>query len=257
MVAEEHPSRPNPSDRFGDRAEEYALRRPTYPEALFDHLERLVPGRELAWDCGAGSGQTARSLARRFTRVLATDLSRRQLARLDAGGGIRRVAAAAEAAPLRDRCADLVTVSAAVHWFDRPRFYAEVRRVARPGAILAVWSYYQTRIEPGIDAVLVHFADDVVFPYWDRGILLNRGAYRDLEFPFERRPWPNLEATGFMRLRDLLEYMRTWSASQAWERARGTDPVDVVRDDLTRAWGDPETEREVRWPLHGAIGRVR
>lgn len=59
-----------------------------------------------------------------------------------------------------------------------------------------------------------------------------------------------------MRLRDLFEYMRTWSASQAWERAHGADPVDVVRDDLARAWGDPESERLVRWPLHGAIGRV-
>jgi hypothetical protein len=59
-----------------------------------------------------------------------------------------------------------------------------------------------------------------------------------------------------MRLGDLFAFMRTWSASQAWERMRGTDPVDIVRDELTRAWGDPETERLVRWPLHGAIGRV-
>ena len=211
----------------------------------------------MAWDCGAGSGQSARSLARRFARVLATDVSLRQLARFDARGGIRRVAAAAEAAPFRDRSADLVTVSAAVHWFDRPRFFSEVRRVARPGGILAVWSYYQTRIEPAVDAVLVRYADDVVFPFWNQGILLNRGAYRDLDFPFERLPWPDLEAEGRMRLPDLFEYMRTWSASQAWTRARGTDPVDVVRDDLTRAWGDPEMERVVRWPLHGAIGRLR
>jgi ubiquinone/menaquinone biosynthesis C-methylase UbiE len=245
------------ADRFGDRADEYARLRPSYPEALFDHLAHLVTGRGHAWDCGAGSGQTAKSLARRFTRVLATDTSLRQLARADAGGAMRRVVAAAEAAPFRGRCVDLVTVSAAIHWFDRPRFYTEVRRVARPGAILAAWSYYQTRIEPAIDAVLVRFAVEVVGGFWDRGIELNRTAYRDLEFPFERLPWPELHAEKHMRLRDLFEYMRTWSASQAWERARGTDPVDVVRGDLTRAWGDAETERLVRWPLHGAIGRVR
>ena len=243
-------------DLFGDRADEYARHRPTYPEALFDHLERLAPARELAWDCGAGSGQTSRSLARRFERVLATDSSLRQLARARAGDRVRLVTAAAEAAPFRDRCADLVAVSAAIHWFDRPRFYAEVRRVARSGAILAVWSYYQTRIEPAIDDVLVRFADAVVGPFWTPGIQLNRHAYRDLDFPFERLPWPDLNAEGHMRLRDLFQYMRTWSASQAWERARGTDPVDVVRGDLERAWGDPEAERGVRWPLHGAIGRV-
>jgi hypothetical protein len=51
--------------------------------------------------------------------------------------------------------------------------------------------------------------------------------------------------------------MRTWSASQAWQRTRGTDPVETVHDDMTRAWGDPTTLRAVRWPLHGAIARVR
>jgi len=244
------------SDRFGDRAGEYARVRPTYPDALFDHLERLVPGREQAWDCGTGSGQTARSLARRFTRVLATDTSVRQLARAGRGGGIRLVAAAAEAAPFRDRSADLITVSAAIHWFDLPRFYAEVRRVARPGAILAAWSYFQSRIDPAIDAELIRFADEVVGPLWDPGIQLNRDAYRSLDFPFEREPWPALYAEGRMRLEDLFEFMRTWSASQVWERTRGTDPVDIVRADLARVWGDPETLRVVRWPLHGVIGRV-
>lgn len=243
-------------DRFGDRADEYARTRPTYPEALFHHLERLAPARDLAWDCGAGSGQTAHSLVRGFSRVLATDSSLRQLARIPAHDRIHRVAAAAEAAPFRDRNVDLVTVSAAIHWFDRPRFYAEVRRVARPGAILAVWSYYQTRIAPELDVVLERFANDVVGPFWDPGIVVNRHRYRDLDFPFQRLPWPELHAEARMRLGDLCQYMRTWSSSVAWERARGTDPVDVVREDLARAWGDPESVRVIRWPLHGAIGLV-
>ena len=244
------------SDLFGDRADEYARTRPTYPDPLFDHLERLVPGRERAWDCGAGSGQTSRSLATRFDHVIATDSSLRQLAHAHASDRIRLVVAAAEAAPLRAHTADLITASAAIHWFDRPRFYDEVRRVARPGAILAVWSYFQTRIEPAIDTVLVHFADDVVGSYWNPDFQINRSAYRDLEFPFERLPWPELHAEGRMRLDDLIQYMRTWSSSQKWVRVRGTDPVDEVRDELARAWGDPESERLVRWPLHGAIGRV-
>src|SRR5262249_49326531 len=242
-------------DLFGHVADEYARQRPTYPEALFDHLQGLVPRRELAWDCGAGSGQTARSLARRFAHVAATDTSLRQLARAG-GGDLWLLAAAAAAAPLRARCAALVTVPAAIHWFDRPRFYAQVRRVARPGAILAVWSYFQTRIEPAIDAALIRFADEVVGAEWPPAIRVNRDAYRDLDFPFERLPWPELYAEGRMRLHDLFEYMRTWSATQAWQRAHGTDPVDLVRDDLARAWGDPERERLIRWPLHGAIGRV-
>lgn len=246
----------NEPDRFGDRADEYARTRPGYPDALFDLLGDLAPGRDAAWDCGAGSGQSSRSLARRFARVLATDHSLRQLARMRIEGGIARVAAAAEAAPFRDASVDLVTVSAALHWFDRPRFYAEVRRVARRGAILAAWSYFQTRIDPAIDPVLEHYADVVVGDQWSPEIGLNRGAYRDLDFPFERLAWPDVHAQARMTLEQLFEYMRTWSASQAWARVHGRDPVEAVRADLARAWGDPQRVRVIRWPLHGAIGRI-
>jgi len=216
----------------------------------------LVPARTLAWDCGAGSGQSARSLERRFATVVATDTSLRQLAGLRAAGARAfPIAAAAEAVPLRDARADLVTVSAALHWFDRPRFFAEVRRVARPGAILAAWSYYHAHIEPAVDALLIRYAEEVVSPYWPQGMQLNRDGYRPLELPFERLPWPGFEAEARMTLDDLRGFMRTWSASQAWERARGTDPVAVIDAELTRAWGDA-AERRVRWPLHGAIARI-
>jgi ubiquinone/menaquinone biosynthesis C-methylase UbiE len=244
------------SDLFGDRADDYARSRPTYPEALFTLLERLAPARDLAWDCGTGSGQTARSLARGFERVLATDSSVRQLAHVPRNERIHLAAAIAEAAPIRDRSVDLVTVSTAIHWFDRPRFYAEVRRIARPGAVLAVWSYFHSRISPEIDRVLERYADEVVAPHWDSRFDLNRHRYRDLDFPFERLPWPELHAEARMRLADLCQYMGTWSASVAFQRERGTDPVDVVRGDLERAWGDPKVERVIRWKLHGAIGRI-
>ena len=244
-------------DLFGDRAREYARVRPAYPEALFDHLETLVPARALAWDCGAGTGQASRSLARRFERAIATDSSRRQLAEAYLGGPhVHAVAAMAEAAPIRDRSVDLVVVSAALHWFDRPRFFAEVARVARPGAILAAWSYYETRVDPAVDAIVMHFANEVISPWWPPGMQLNRDAYRPLDVPFERLPWPEFAAEGAMRLDDLLVFMRTWSASQAWQRERGVDPVETVRERLAAAWGDPERERPVRWPLHGVIARV-
>ena len=119
-----------------------------------------------------------------------------------------------------------------------------------------MWSYFQSRIEPAVDAQLTRYADEVVGPFWNEGIRLNRRAYRDLEFPFERLPWPELHAEARMRLADVFDYMRTWSASQEWERVRGTDPIEMVRDELTHAWGDPEAERLVRWPLYGHIGRV-
>ena len=188
--------------------------------------------------------------------MVGTDSSLRQLSQAGAISGVDLVCAAAEVVPLRDHCVDLIIVSAALHWFDRPRFYAEARRVGRPGAILAVWSYYRSRIEPAIDAVLERY-EEIVNPLWPPGFELNRSGYRDLDLPFEPLPWPRPEAQASMRLADLHQYVRTWSASQAWQRAHGTDPIDEIRADLERAWGDPEMERTVHWPLHGAIARIR
>lgn len=63
-------------DHFSGHAADYAAHRPTYPDALFDHLASLAPRRRVAWDCGAGNGQAARALAERFEAVVATDGSR-------------------------------------------------------------------------------------------------------------------------------------------------------------------------------------
>lgn len=245
------------SDLFGDRAASYARVRPTYPEALFDHLERLAPSTRTAWDCGTGSGQSAASLGRRFARVIATDASLRQLAHAVRGERVHYVAAAAEGAPLRSASVDLVTVSAAIHWFDRPRFYDEARRVARPEGVVAVWSYFRGAIAPDIDAIVDRYADEIVGPSWPTSFRENRELYRGLDFPFERLPWPELEARARFDLEGLLAFLGTWSASVAWSRERGADPVDLVRADLTRAWGDASVVREARWSLHGLIGRVR
>src|SRR5690606_27280143 len=68
-------------DHFSEQASEYAVYRPGYPDALFQFLASIAPQRELAWDVGTGSGQAARSLARFFRRVYATDASAEQIAR--------------------------------------------------------------------------------------------------------------------------------------------------------------------------------
>lgn len=249
---------PAPMSRplFDDRATAYARTRPTYPDRLFDHLASLAPARGLAWDCGSGSGQSAHSLLTRFDRVIATDVSRVQLEHTVREARLHPVTATAEQAPLRDRSADLVTVSAALHWFDRPRFYSEARRVGRSGAVIAAWSYFRCHIAPGIDAVLDRYADELVASHWLPQFDLNRRNYAGVEFPFAPLPWIDVEAQAHMRLADLLDYMRTWSASQSWARERGSDPVELVRADLERAWGDPGIERLARWPLHGRVGRL-
>jgi len=126
------------ADHFGARTASYRLYRPDYPPELFAYLAGLSPRRELAWDCGTGSGQAAVGLAAHFARVAATDASEAQLAHAEPNERVEYRTAPAEASGLAGTSVDLVAVAQALHWFDRPAFYREVRRVLRPGATLAV-----------------------------------------------------------------------------------------------------------------------
>lgn len=50
-------------------------------------------------------------------------------------------AGSAEATGLPDECADIVTASQAMHWFDHARALPEIARVLRPGGVFAAYDY--------------------------------------------------------------------------------------------------------------------
>jgi SAM-dependent methyltransferase len=217
-----------------------------------------VPGRELAWDCATGSGQAAIGLARRFERVIATDASPQQIAAANAVAPHPRVeyrVAPAEASGLDAGSADLVTVAQALHWFDLPAFYAEARRVLRPQGLLAAWSYGHPVLgEPQADAVFQRFYAETVVPYWPPERALVDDAYRTIDFPFEELEAPTFEMRTEWPLAALLGYVGTWSATTRFRKARGSDPVPELRRELAAVWGDPETRREISWPLAIRVG---
>jgi SAM-dependent methyltransferase len=242
-------SEPRFGDHFSARSAGYATFRPTYPPELFDWLAGHCPARETAWDCATGSGQAAIGLARRFDRVVATDASASQIANAPTAPNIEYQVAPAEASGLPDHSADLITVAQALHWLDRPRFFAEVERVGRPGALLACWMYGLMRITPAVDAVVARLYWEIVGSFWPTERALVESAYRTIEIPFPELDPPAFTMTFDWTLTHIVGYLRTWSAVTRYAAARAEDPVGLVADDLAQAWGESDTVRPVAFPL--------
>jgi SAM-dependent methyltransferase len=242
-------------DHFSDRSPDYARYRPDYPDRLFAWLAGLAPARRLAWDCATGSGQAAAGLARHFGSVIATDASAEQIASARQRRGVRYRVAAAEDSGLETGSADLVTSAQALHWFDRPRFWAEARRVLTARGVVAVWCYDLVRVDAGIDAVVNRLYREIVGPYWPADRVLVEQGYRTIAFPFEEISTPAFHMEKRWSLPDLAGYLGTWSAAKRYRKALGRDPFDLVRSDLERAWGLPGRVRRVRWDIALRAGR--
>jgi SAM-dependent methyltransferase len=243
-------------DHFSGHADLYREARPTYPEALFAWLAAQAPERGLAWDCGCGNGQASVGLARHFDRVVATDPSTKQIADADARANIDYRVEPAEHVSLDAASASLVTVAQALHWFDHGAFYAEVRRVLKPGGVIAAWAYSDCHIgDAAIDAVKDRLYIDLTGPYWPPERIHVDAGYTSLAFPFAQIPAPPFPMIASWSVDQLLGYFRSWSATQRYIKAKGEDPVALIEPDLRAAWGDAGRVRDVRWQFHLRAGR--
>lgn len=241
---------------FDAGGEGYARFRPDYPPELAAHLAGLCARRGLAVDVGCGTGQLTTLLAPHFDEVVGLDPSADQVANARAAGRVRYLVSPAENLPLPDGGVDLVTVAQAAHWFDLPAFYAEVRRVAAPGAVVALVSYGVARLEPGLDARFQQFYWKEIGPYWPPERALVDSGYAGMAFPFDELAPPRMEIRREWGLQQFLGYIATWSAVR---RAGAEGQEQVLHNfagELEALWGDADRVRTVAWPLNMRLGRA-
>ena len=240
-------------DHFSGHASSYARYRPDYPAELFEYLATLTPRHEVALDCATGSGQAAAGLAKHFSCVVATDGSVAQLRSAQAHPHVAYLANLAEQPALQDSSVDLAAAAQAAHWFDHARFHPEMHRVLRPDGVLALWTYGLAFVAPAIDAVVRHYYDEIVGPYWPPERRHVENAYRDLPFPWRELSAPQFQLRLDWDLDDFVGYVGTWSATQRYTKVSATDPLPALRAEIAPLWG--AGTRPVVWPLHLRIGR--
>jgi SAM-dependent methyltransferase len=241
-------------DHFSKQAAGYAKFRPRCQQELFDYLGSIAPSRQLAWDCGTGNGQAAVGLASVFDHVIATDASEKQIANAQSHRRVEYRVAPAENSGIGSETIDLIMVAQALHWFDLDRFYAEARRVLKADGVLVASAYNLMHIEPAVDAIVNRYYHEVLGPFWppERELV---EQFANLSFPFHEIDAPQFEMTAQWNLDHLLGYLRTWSSTQRFIAAKGSDPVEQMTDELHSAWGKREQTRTVTWPLIVRVAR--
>jgi SAM-dependent methyltransferase len=165
-----------PYTAFSEVAGAYERGRPGYPEEAVRWLVGEAPADVV--DLGAGTGKLTRSLAALGHRVTAVEPLAEMRAELErAVPGAHLLEGSAEAIPLPDGSADVVTCAQAFHWFEYAAALPEIARVLRPGGVLGlVWNSrddrdpWMARLSAILGNETVDGDDDVAVPLRESGL---------------------------------------------------------------------------------------
>ncbi|MDH3714210.1 MAG: class I SAM-dependent methyltransferase [Gammaproteobacteria bacterium] len=139
------------TQRFSDRVADYQRYRPGYPAAVFDYLIdrcRLTTA-DVVVDVGAGTGLSTEPWLTRSFRVQAVEPNAEMRAAaadcLTAYPQLELVDGTAEALPMPDGGAGLITAAQAFHWFESDASRSEFKRVLKPdGHVALIWNERQS-----------------------------------------------------------------------------------------------------------------
>jgi len=237
-------------DYFSENSEEYFRFRPKYPAELFSYLSSVCNQHQKAWDCATGSGQAAVGLCDYFSKVIATDASKKQIENAVKKEGIIYQVATAENSNIRKNSVDLITVAQAFHWFNINAFSKEVNRVLKQKGILSIWTYNLLSIRDDIDKAIYYLYNTVLGKYWPKERKMVENGYKGIKLPFTELEAPVFNMLTKWTLSQLIGYLYTWSATINYENKMGVNPVEEIYDKISEMWGHPEKVLSVKWPLN-------
>lgn len=242
-------------DNFSKQALGYSKYRPHYPDEMIDYLISFVRNKSKALDMATGSGQIAYKLTNSFKIVYGVDISQSQLDNaIQAANLIYRIEPA-EKTSFDNHIFDLITVAQAIHWFNFDLFYNEIYRILKPDGIFAVLGYGLFSTNTESDVILRNYYYNIIGPYWDKERKYLDENYRTIPFPFDEIAVDSFENHFRWSFDELIGYLETWSATQHYISKNGSNPLDIIREELKISW--KKNDKKVTFPLLLRIGKLK
>lgn len=163
---------------------------------------------------------------------------------------------------------DVLTVAQALHWFDHPRFFSEVKRVLKPSGTFAAvgYSFVTFKDYPRAGKRILDLGDqpDQLGTCWDHGRLILDNMYKSIDVPMgsvERHYFPNETLPEVMSdkvtMGHFRNYIKTWSSYKNYSE-KYPDRPDIVDQTIDAIMEEEklrdEDEIAITWPCVVILG---
>ena len=225
---------------FGPRsaAARYARGRPRFHSFVIEKIKKFLAiekSVDFALDVGCGTGLSSVALKEIAESIVGIDISAEMVNQANKADSIEYVLASAENLPFGSNKFDLMTISQAIHWVDKKKFFPEADRVLKPNSLIIAYdNYFQGQMldDPGFnDWYREEFLRE--FPVPPRGVrefAATSNNPKDFVLKHEEFNKNTLEFS----VGELVDYLVTISNVIA-QVENGTQAIEEVYDRLTKS----------------------
>jgi ubiquinone/menaquinone biosynthesis C-methylase UbiE len=218
-------------------AERYAKGRPRFHSFVIEKIEKFLALEQnlpFVLDVGCGTGLSSAALKTISGRIVGIDVSFEMLKQAEKTRGVEYFQASAENLPFGEAKFDLITISQAIHWINKQKFFAEADRVLKPGSIIVAYdNYFQGQMlgNPAFnDWYQAEFLKNYPVPARGRRAF-ERTSENPLDFVLEHEEFN--ENTLEFSAAEMVNYLVTVSNVIA-RVENGGQPIREARDWLTK-----------------------